>query len=213
MNSSSNNQNNQNDGSTVISQPSSADDAIHSSIHIYGIARNSIVDGPGVRYTVFTQGCRHACSKCHNQASWRFDGGIRMDIDTIVDEIRSDALCTGLSISGGDPFYRMSETLELVETIRREFGNEFSIWIWSGFTYDELICNNVAKKILNHCDVLVDGLYVNALRDADLMWRGSSNQCVIDLRATQTTGKLTLHPSNSSYIESSRRRIGYHPPK
>ena len=196
---------------TSVSTPSDAPDAEQGYIYLYGIARDSIVDGPGLRYAVFTQGCRHACPKCHNADSWKFNGGIRKDINTIIDEIRDDKLCTGLSISGGDPFSRMSEVLELIEAVRREFGNSFSVWIWSGFTFEELRENTEAMEILEKCDVLVDGPYIDERHHEALMWRGSSNQRVIDLRATLSTGAVTLY-CDSSFEEKTTRRVGHHPP-
>ena len=178
-------------------------------IAIYGTARQSIVDGPGLRYAVFTQGCRHACPECHNGDSWDFDGSVRVKIDDIVDEMEGDPLCHGLSISGGDPFYRIGEVKQLISRVRERIGSDVNVWIWSGFLYEELMGNDMAKSLLDMCDVLVDGPYVAALHTPDLMWRGSSNQRVIDLHKS-TPGTVVCIPLNDEG-DKPKRRLGYHP--
>lgn len=188
-------------------------------IAIYGTAGQSIVDGPGLRYSVFTQGCSHACDGCHNGDSWDYDGGRRYRISDLLDDMQRDPLCNGLSVSGGDPFYRISETTELVSEARRRMPS-ITVWIWSGFRYEELMEDADAARLLSICDVLVDGPFIASLRDPELAWRGSSNQRVIDLVATRKAEADAAEGSHASAPvllpvsdggDKPRRRFGYHP--
>ena len=199
--------------------PCSDASAPSGTIAIYGTAVQSIVDGPGLRYSVFTQGCSHACEGCHNKDSWDYDGGRRYRISDLLDDMQRDPLCNGLSISGGDPFYRISETTELVSEARRRIPS-ITVWIWSGFRYEELIRSDEAARLLSMCDVLVDGLFIASLKDPDLAWRGSSNQRVIDLAATRKADAEACDGERMSVPvllpvkdggDKPKRRFGYHP--
>ena len=143
-------------------------------LRISGIVEESIVDGPGLRYVVFTQGCPHHCPGCHNPQTHDFDGGEFRDTDDILRQFMENPLLSGITFSGGEPF---------VQAERK------NVYAYSGYTCEELY--SLAQKIpavgrlLDKVDVLVDGPYVEALRDLELDFRGSSNQRVLDRAAIE----------------------------
>lgn len=159
-----------------------ADTLTHHKANIYGIVNDSIVDGPGLRLAVFFQGCPHHCPGCHNPESQVFKDNQYMSPDEILAEVTP--LTSGLTVSGGEPFIQPEALLELVQSARQQ-GIE-NIWVWSGWTYETLMGGKVvplAPEILNICDVLVDGPFIEELRDTvNLHWRGSSNQRLVDLK-------------------------------
>ena len=152
-------------------------------IKAFGISSNSIVDGPGIRFALFCQGCPRSCPGCHNPESQSFDedAGRWVEFDTILDYIESDPLVSGLTLSGGEPFSQAEACLELVTQFRERFP-EKDVWIWSGYKYETLIQDALFSELLTKCDVLVDGPFILEQRNLDLMWRGSENQRIIDLK-------------------------------
>ena len=153
-----------------------------SALKISGIIDESIVDGPGLRFTVFTQGCPHRCPGCHNPQTHDFDGGSWMDTDEIMARFDEDPLLAGMTFSGGEPFCQPEPLCELARQVKARGKN---IVIYSGYTFDQLkemaVKDEWVENLLNMCDLLVDGPYVEALRDLDLLFRGSSNQRILDL--------------------------------
>lgn len=172
-------------------------DAGTDTIRLFGVVPESFVDGPGVRYAIFTQGCPHACHGCHNKGSWNISSGTVRKIGDIVDDIEGSHLASGVSITGGDPFYQPDACLSLVKSIRRRLPS-YTIWIWSGWTYEELYKDETCREILNECDVLIDGPFVAEKKTLSLPWRGSSNQRVINLRASEP-GSIVLIDDNASF--------------
>ncbi len=162
-------------------------------IRIAGIVSDSIVDGPGIRYTIFTQGCAHECVGCHNPETWDFDGGVEVDIDKLIEQIVSNPLLNGVTISGGDPFYQIEPTLELVYKLK---SLNINVIVFTGYTFEELQqmkeSNPNLDRILHNIDVLIDGPYIEEERDLTLRFRGSRNQRVIDLPNTIKSHKLQL---------------------
>ena len=152
-------------------------------LRISGIERESIVDGPGIRYVVFTQGCPHACPGCHNPQTHSFDGGTDVDIENLFDEIKQNPLLSGVTFSGGEPFCQPGPLYELGKKVK---GIGKTIVAYSGYTIEQLIKmaekDPMIMKLLDICDVLVDGPYIESLRDISLKYRGSSNQRYIDLK-------------------------------
>lgn len=148
-------------------------------IRILNILHDSVVDGEGFRTTIFTAGCPHGCPGCHNPESWDFKGGKEMTIDEIIAELESNPM-TDVTLSGGDPFAQAKGVSELAKRIK-ELGK--NIWIYSGYTYEEILNhpNKYFQELLNYCDVLVDGKFIMELRDPTLPFRGSSNQRIIHL--------------------------------
>lgn len=153
-----------------------------SALKISGIIDESIVDGPGLRFTVFTQGCPHRCPGCHNPQTHDFDGGSWMDTDEIMARFDEDPLLAGMTFSGGEPFCQPEPLCELARQVKARGKN---IVIYSGYTFDQLkemaVKDEWVENLLKMCDLLVDGPYVEALRDLDLLFRGSSNQRILDL--------------------------------
>lgn len=147
-------------------------------LRIAGIVDDSIVDGEGVRLTVFTQGCPHHCHGCHNPQTWNLTGGHEIDTEEIVQKLKENPLLSGITFSGGEPFLQPAP---LAEIARAAHKLGLDVWSYTGFTLEELEKRTDVQQLLNEVDVLVDGPYVEALRDLTLRFRGSSNQRIIDL--------------------------------
>lgn len=150
-------------------------------IPVMDIYHDSICDGVGMRSVLFVAGCPHKCEGCHNPESHLASNGKLMEINDIFDELTSNALSDGITLSGGEPLLYAKQLLPLVKRIKEE--TLLDIWCWSGWTYEELIQNKYQREILKYIDVLVDGKFVLALRDIteNNMWRGSLNQRVLKL--------------------------------
>ena len=160
---------------------------------IGGIEPESIVDGPGFRYTVFVQGCHLSCPGCHNPQLQACSGGRRIAVGEILDEIRDNPLLDGLTLSGGDPFVQAAACAALAERVR---GLGLSVFTYTGHTFEALwLAENPAwRRLIMATDVLVDGPFIRELRNIDLRFRGSSNQRLIDVRRTFATGKIIVLP-------------------
>jgi anaerobic ribonucleoside-triphosphate reductase activating protein len=159
-------------------------------IRIAGVIPESIVDGPGIRYTVFTQGCYHNCPGCHNPQTHDPEKGYNKDIDVIINEIKKDPLITGLTISGGEPFLQVPAILELT---KRAQAIGLDVLIYTGYTYEELIALNdeMVKEVLMTANYLIDGRFELDKKSYTLEFKGSSNQRLIDLKKTIKTGQIT----------------------
>ena len=151
-----------------------------SDIRISGIVEESIVDGPGLRYTVFTQGCPHHCPGCHNPQTHDFNGGTMMDIETIFSQYSENPLLSGITFSGGEPFCQPEPLYALALKVKALGHN---VMTYSGYTYEQLqdmaVTDEHVRHLLSVTDILVDGRYVQQLRDLELKYRGSSNQRII----------------------------------
>jgi anaerobic ribonucleoside-triphosphate reductase activating protein len=159
-------------------------------INLYGTADDSIVDGPGIRFTIFVQGCKHGCQDCHNPGAIAFDGGVVTVIDDLWDRISANPLISGITLSGGEPF---EQAEPLIEIARRAHKQGLNVWIYSGYLYEDLLAGTptaAARELLENCDVLVDGRFVAAQASYDLKWRGSANQRVINLTESLATGQV-----------------------
>lgn len=147
-----------------------------------GIVNCSIVDGLGFRTTLFISGCKHCCEGCHNPHTWDFNAGrpYTKEVEEILFDKISEDYIKGLTLSGGDPLYSADEVYELLVRFRERFGDTKSVWLYTGFKYE--YCKEYFSKILDLCDVLVDGTYKCSERDTTLAFRGSRNQRVINLK-------------------------------
>ena len=163
-------------------------------LRIAGAVQESIVDGPGIRYVIFTQGCPFHCKGCHNQQSWDFNGGYEWtDKETEqLFEILRKPYITRITLLGGESLDQAKELLQLLFKIRNEFPN-LKIWIYSGRTFEENISVKDKADCLKLCDVLVDGRFIDELKDLTLAFRGSSNQRIIDLKKTFKSNKVVLY--------------------
>jgi len=162
-------------------------------IRMAGIVRESIVDGPGIRFTIFCQGCPHKCEGCHNPETHDFNGGNEVTIDRILQEIDKNPLLAGVTFSGGEPLCQ-PEAFSLLAQKVRERG--LNVTVFSGFTYEEILKmseeNEAVDSLMNNTDILIDGQFVVAEKDLTLQFRGSRNQRVIDLNKTRESGEIVL---------------------
>lgn len=158
-------------------------------IRVAGIQQDSIVDGKGLRFSVFVQGCPHHCFGCHNPETHSFSGGKMMEIEDVVKQMNTNPLCNGLTLSGGEPFSQPQACTELAKAAKKRGRN---VWCYTGYTLEELMSIPAAKELLDEIDVLVDGRFVLSKRSLDLDFRGSSNQRVIDMNIFRKTGDVVL---------------------
>lgn len=151
-------------------------------LRIAGMVNDSIVDGPGIRLTVFCQGCPHNCHGCHNAHTHDFKGGKEIDLQEIMDKIKANGLLSGVTFSGGEPMCQAKAFLALAKRIKAE--TNLNIICYSGYTLEELQAKNDSdiNGLLDTCDWLIDGRYVEAERDLTLAFRGSQNQRIIELK-------------------------------
>lgn len=172
-----------------------------------GVIKDDVINGPGVRLTIFVSGCEHHCPSCHNSQSWDKNSGYYLKpsvINGIIDYILSTPFCSGVTISGGDPLatYNRVDTFILINSIKQKLPSDRSInfWLYTGYTYEELIetiktSNTIESlilpKILSNIDVLVDGRFILEKRDISLKFRGSSNQRIIDINKTFNPNNLS----------------------
>ena len=152
-------------------------------IRIAGLVEESIVDGMGVRFVVFVQGCPHHCPGCHNPNTHDIDGGYDIEIDEIVSKIEKNPLIDGVTFSGGEPFCQAGGLAKLAKKLKK-LG--YNIWTYSGYTLEELIGRSKEdediKKLLSLIDILVDGRFEEDKMDYTLKFRGSSNQRIIEMK-------------------------------
>lgn len=148
-------------------------------MRILDIIDGTIVDGPGLRTSIYFAGCAHKCPGCHNRQSWDFDGGREATIDELMAHVEENGF--NVTLTGGDPLYQIDEILPLCGRLR-DAG--YTIWCYTGFTIEEIRASESLSRILDAVDVIVDGPYVEALRDLSLQFRGSSNQRIIELKKT-----------------------------
>lgn len=156
------------------------------------IRKMDIANGPGVRVSIFMQGCEFHCKNCFNSETWEFNGGEEFTDETIEKVLNAcdKEYIEGLSILGGEPMHpkNIEGTTKLAKAFKEKFPNK-TLWAWSGFKYEKYLKD---KPVLNYVDVLVDGQYVDQLHDPTLKWRGSSNQRVIDVPKSLKKNKIVL---------------------
>ena len=163
-------------------------------LRLSGLTPESLVDGPGLRYVIFTQGCPHRCPNCHNPTSWDMDTGKEFTVKEIIRMLKKQKKIQGVTFSGGEPFLQAAE-LSQVALAAHQLG--LDVVTYSGFTYEELIeqgKNDInITALLSASDLLIDGKYIDAKRDSSLPFRGSSNQRIIKIPETQKTGKIVVY--------------------
>lgn len=145
-----------------------------------GIVKESYVDGPGIRLTVFVQGCNHHCFGCHNKHTWDFNSGIDYDTEEVIKEFDSNSLLSGITFSGGEP---MEQPLPLTLIAKHVHSKNKNVWCYTGYTYEDLKCKNDKdiNEFLKEIDFLVDGPFDIKRKSLDLKWRGSTNQRILEL--------------------------------
>lgn len=176
-------------------------------INYHNITHDDMNNGDGLRVVLWLSGCSHHCYNCQNPQTWNPNSGIPFDESAkqeIFNELSKDYI-SGITLSGGDPLYKnnLSEVLSLVGKIRNLFQNK-TIWLYTGYLWENLININcpldsewenriLRKSIIELCDVLIDGEYIDERRDITLKWRGSSNQRVIDVKQSLAQNKVVLY--------------------
>jgi len=159
-------------------------------LRLFGTADDSIVDGPGIRFSIFVQGCSHRCPGCHNPDAQSFTGGTESTIEELWERIQANRLLKGITLTGGEPFEQAEGLIELACRARN---NGLNVWAYSGYLYEQLLAgvpNSAAPLLLEQVDVLVDGPFIEGLKSLDLRWRGSANQRIIDVAESRRIGQL-----------------------
>ncbi len=166
-------------------------------LRLAGVINESIVDGPGIRMTVFVQGCPHHCKGCHNEQTWSFEGGYERTVESIVETAVKNPLLKGLTLSGGEPFCQAQALSELA---RLAHGNGLDIFTYSGYTFEELLAGFPEhpewKALLEQSDFLVDGRFVLEQKSLMLHFRGSKNQRVLDVKKSLEQSRAVLSEYN-----------------
>ena len=166
-------------------------------LDLSGILSDSIVDGPGIRTTVFSQGCPHHCPGCHNPETWAFGCGTQVPEEAVVEIVESNPLCRGVTFSGGEPFAQPEGFARLAGLLKEK---GYEIASYSGYTFEELLAGSEAQKeLLQSIDILIDGRFLLAQKSLEIAFRGSRNQRILDVkkslaegRAVETTSKRWL---------------------
>lgn len=160
-------------------------------LRVAGIVRESVVDGPGFRYVIFAQGCIHKCNGCHNPDTHDINGGYSVDADNIIREVVSNKYIDGVTFSGGEPFMQVEKFIYIAQAIKKVNKH---IVCYTGYTFEQLI-NNKNKsniKLLSLIDILIDGPYIQELKDLSLCYRGSKNQRIIDVHRSISNGSVVI---------------------
>ena len=158
-------------------------------ISILEIVEDTTVDGPGFRTSVYSSGCPHHCPGCHNPQSWNIENGHPVEIGDILKIILDDPFAD-VTFSGGDPMFQPQGFTELAKAIKQQSNK--NIWCYTGFLFEELLQNPAQKELLKYIDVLVDGRFIEALKNEELRFRGSSNQRIIDVPASLERGETVV---------------------
>lgn len=143
-------------------------------INILDIMRGTTVDGPGFRTSIYMAGCTHACPGCHNPQSWDFNGGTPMTIGEIMEIVKEEDF--DVTLSGGDPLCQPENTMALLRALKDDGRN---VWLYTGYTWEEILADERLHEVVRLADVVVEGPFVEALKDKDLRFRGSSNQRIV----------------------------------
>lgn len=164
-------------------------------ISVLQVVHDTMVDGPGMRTTVYCAGCPNRCRGCHNPESWDIKRGTPVLVSDLLREILADPFAD-VTFSGGDPMFQPEGFLRLAEGIRAH--SKKTIWCYTGLTWEQVVSHPRQRSLLQAVDVLVDGRFVEAQRDTDLVFRGSSNQRVIDVSASFQAGRVVeiAHPED-----------------
>ncbi len=165
----------------------------------HNITHDDMNNGDGLRVVLWVAGCDHGCKGCQNPTTWDVKGGIPFDIDAMAEifELIEKDYIAGITFSGGDPLHPLNrrDVGKLIEIIKGVFPSK-TVWIYTGYEWEEIIKNTELAHIMINTDVLVDGLFVEELKDNNYPWAGSTNQRVINVQETLKEGRIILHESN-----------------
>lgn len=146
-------------------------------LQVLDIVEGTIVDGPGLRTSIYFAGCSHHCEGCHNPGSWDAAGGKPMSVEQLMEVIDDNEM--DVTFSGGDPLMQIDALLPLARRVKER---GYNLWVYTGYTIEEIRASDSLSRILDYADTIVEGRFVKALRDTSLRFRGSSNQRIITLR-------------------------------
>lgn len=160
----------------------------------HNITKADMLNGDGIRVVLWVAGCVHGCPKCQNPITWDPDGGIEFDISAkqeLFEALDKDYI-SGITFSGGDPLHpnNRAAVLQLIQEIRNTYGNNKTIWLYTGYTYETI------ASLVDNCDVVVDGPFIVDLADTQYHWAGSTNQRVIDVFKTIQEGRVVIYADN-----------------
>lgn len=162
-------------------------------MRIAGLTNDSIVDGPGIRFSVFAQGCPHRCPGCHNPQSHDPLGGSEMAVEDIIARLDKNPLLDGVTLTGGEPFFQAEDCAKIAKAAHEKGLN---VWTYTGYTYEQLLAGQDKqpgwKALLEETDVLVDGQFILEERSLELKFRGSRNQRIIDVKKSQAGDAIVL---------------------
>ena len=162
-------------------------------LDLSGIVSASIVAGPGIRTTIFSQGCPHHCPGCHNPEPWEFGCGTPMEEERRVEIVKANPLCRGVTFSGGEPFAQAAGFAELAELLKSE---GYEVASYSGYIFETLLRGTPAqRKLLETIDILIDGPFLLAEKSLEVPFRGSKSQRLLDVPASLAAGKAVETPS------------------
>lgn len=156
-------------------------------LRISGIIDDSIVDGPGVRYVIFTQGCPHHCPGCHNPETHAFEGGTFITAEHVLNDLKNHKYIKGITFSGGEPMAQPEALAEFVGALK-DAG--YHVMIFSGYTFEEIQQDGQRKKALERADILIDGRFILAEKSLEVKFRGSKNQRAIDVQKSLQENKV-----------------------
>ena len=159
-------------------------------ISVLEIIEDTTADGPGLRTAIYCAGCVNRCPGCHNPESWDISNGKRMSTEEILKIILADPFAD-VTFSGGDPMYQPEGFSELAAAIKAN--STKNIWCYTGYTFEDILENPRQKQLLQHIDILVDGRFIESLKDESLYFRGSSNQRLIDVQASLAQNKTIIY--------------------
>jgi anaerobic ribonucleoside-triphosphate reductase activating protein len=163
-----------------------------SMVRIAGVSRESVVDGTGLRSTIFFQGCHHACQDCHNPETWDPGGGTEVSLSKLLSMLKLNPLIDGITFSGGEPFLQSPALVELAAHLK---ALGLNLWIYSGFTWEYLNSQSAQpsyKELLAFADVLVDGPFLMNVKEPGLSFRGSANQRIIKVQDSLAASRIIL---------------------
>ena len=156
-------------------------------LNLSGIISDSIVDGPGIRTTIFCQGCPHHCPGCHNPETWDFGCGTDVPVEDLVEVVQSNPLCRGVTFSGGEPFAQAKGFATLARLLKKK---GYEVASYSGYTFEELLNGSEdQKELLSSIDILIDGPFLLAQKSLEVPFRGSRNQRILDVKKSLTEGR------------------------
>ena len=159
-------------------------------LSIIDIIEDTTVDGPGFRTAIYAAGCPNACPGCHNPESWDIKKGKQISTEEILTKVLADDFAN-VTFSGGDPMFQPEGFTKLAQAIKEK--SRKNIWCYTGYKFERLRHDRRQAELLQYIDVLVDGPYVESLRDRDVLFRGSRNQRLIDVQASLREGEVVLY--------------------